>query len=285
MHVILPRPALRPFIARLWASTSSGTPAAARELVLPTGQMHMVFRLAGDALRVYAGDDNVSGTRIIGPVLGGARTSFYVKDTAGPVASVGVQLLPGAAQALFGVSAGELTGVHTPLADLWGGTAEALLHELAREADPRRQLVRLESFLAARLSAPPTLHPAVSSALAACAQPCRIDAMVRDSRYSHRGFIALFRQATGLSPKRYARLMRFQAVLAALRADPTAHLSALAYGAGYSDQAHMTREFRECAGVTPSHYRMLAPAAAHHVPLAGPPARQIHSRQAGMPHL
>jgi AraC-like DNA-binding protein len=281
MHLFVPRPALRPFIGRLWASTSTAQAASTREHVLPTGQMHMVFRLAGPALRVYADAGDQHGSSIAVPVLGGARASFYVKQVAGPVVSVGVQLLPGAAQALFGVSAAELAGRHTPLQDLWGTRADSLLQQLSEESDPQRQLARLESLLAAHFQTEPLLHPGVAQALAACAHPGRIDELVRASRYSHRGFIALFRQATGMSPKRYARLMRFQAVLAALRQQPAASLSALAHGAGYSDQAHMTREFREFAGVTPSRYRLLAPDAAHHVALPG----QFSSRPAGTPDL
>lgn len=285
MHVIVPRPALRPFIGQLWASTSTAQPASTREHVLPTGQMHMVFRLAGPALRVYADADDVLGSSIAVPVLGGARSSFYVKEVAGPVVSVGVQLLPGAAFALFGVSAAELAGRHTPLPDLWGPGADSMLQQLAEEPDPQRQLGRLESLLAARLPAEPVLPPILAQALASCAYPGRIDEMVRESHYSHRGFIALFRQATGMSPKRYARLMRFKALLAALRNEPAASLSALAHGNGYSDQAHMTREFREFAGLTPSQYRLLAPAAAHHVAPGAPPAGQFHSRRTGMPDL
>ncbi|MBQ5945892.1 AraC family transcriptional regulator [Massilia sp. ST3] len=245
----------------------------------------MVFRLAGDALRLFADADDARGTRVATPVLGGARTSFYIKEAADPVLSVGVQLLPGALQALFGVSAAELAGRHTPLSELWGATADTLLQQLAEQSDPRRQLFLLESALAAHFPAEPTLHPSVRRALGACTRPGRIDEMVVESRYSHRGFIALFRQATGMSPKRYARLMRFQALLASLREHPAASLGALAYGAGYSDQAHLTREFREFAGVTPAQYRLLAPAAAHHVELPGPQAGQIHSRQAGIGHL
>jgi AraC-like DNA-binding protein len=282
MHVIVPRPALRPFIGQLWASTSTAQATGAREHVLPTGQMHMVFRLSGPVLRIYADAADMVGNAIATPVLGGARSSFYIKEVAGPVMSVGAQLLPGAAQALFGVSAAELAGGHVPLPDLWGASADSVLQQLSNESDPQRQLARLESLLAAHLPHDAALHPAVAQALAACAQPGRIDAMVRESHYSHRGFIDLFRQATGLTPKRYARLMRFQALLSALRAQPTASLGTLAYDAGYADQAHMTREFRQFAGVTPSDYRLLAPAAANHVGLA---PGQIYSRQRLRQHL
>lgn len=269
MLTIAPHVSLRPFIGQLWVSSSAPQPAGAREHVLPTGQMHLVFRLSGPPLRIFRDAADQTGSTITGPVVGGARSGFYVKEVGAPVLSVGVQLLPGAAQALFGVSAAELAGRHTPASELWGAHADSILQQLSEEPDPVRQLARLESMLAARLPRVHGLHPGVAEILGNFPQASRVEDMVRESRYSHRGFIALFRQATGLSPKRYARLMRFQQLMAALRGAPAESLSALAFDAGYSDQAHMNREFREFAGITPLQYKLLAPEAAHHVPVQG----------------
>lgn len=281
MVTLTPSPALRPFVRQLWISESAARPEAAREHVLPTGDMHLVFRLAGPALRLFAGADDATGSVIRGPVVGGPRSSFYVKESGASVLTAGVQLLPGAALSLFGVSAAELAERHTLLADLWGTKADSALDQLASVAGAGRQLNVLEQLLAQGLRRPRAMHPAVAHLLAAGAGVVRIDTIVRDSCYSHRGFIALFRQATGMSPKRYARLMRFRALLAALHGPGHTALGELALDAGYSDQAHMTREFREFAGMTPLQYRLLAPASANHVPLRG----QIRSRRPPVPVL
>lgn len=266
MYARAPAARLRPFIKSLWVSNAAAS-GTRREHVLPTGAMHLVFRLSGPRLRIYGSDADPAGGLINGPVVGGVRDAYYIKEVGDPVCSVGVQLQPGAAPALFGVSAAELANAHTPLADLWQGQADSVLQQLCEAASPQAQLARLEAILAARLPQVHGLHPAVAEILAGFDPATQIASLVRDSRYSHRGFIALFRAATGYSPKRYARVMRFQALLAALGKTPAASLAELALAAGYSDQAHMQREFRAFAGVTPLAYRRLAPAASHHVAL------------------
>jgi transcriptional regulator GlxA family with amidase domain len=84
---------------------------------------------------------------------------------------------------------------------------------------------------------------------------------------SHRHFIAGFRDAAGLAPKRYARVLRFQRLLAVLAATPRPAWAQLALDAGYFDQSHLIREFREFAGVSPREYAARAPASPNHLPL------------------
>jgi transcriptional regulator GlxA family with amidase domain len=111
------------------------------------------------------------------------------------------------------------------------------------------------------------VHPAVVEALAGLQQQRSIEALVRESRYSHRHFDALFRSAVGVGPKAYARVLRFREALRLLASHRDAPLVAIASRAGYSDQAHFTRAFVEMAGVTPSVYRSRSPTASRHLPL------------------
>jgi AraC-like DNA-binding protein len=70
-----------------------------------------------------------------------------------------------------------------------------------------------------------------------------------------RHLTTLFRREVGRSPKTVAMLMRFERATAqiadSVRRCGTVDLAAVAVATGYSDQAHLTREFVRFAGVPP----------------------------------
>jgi AraC-like DNA-binding protein len=271
----LPGPRLSPFVKILWASdqaVSPGSVAADRERVLPTGGMHLVFRLSDHPLRLFNDINDPIGYRVGHMIVGGARASFYVREISQPVSSVGAQLRPGTAELLFGVPAGELAGRHTPLEDLWGPSAVEARERLIEAGGLQPRLDVLEALLAARLPTVRGLHPAVAQALERFTTTADVRQAVKESGYSHRRFIALFHRGLGLTPKLYCRVLRFQEALEQVAAHAAASLVEVALDAGYSDQAHFNREFREFAGVSPGEYRELVPAFPHHVPIHTRPA-------------
>jgi AraC-like DNA-binding protein len=261
-----PRGPLRPFVRRVWISDAEASSAPVHpgcEHVLPTGSMHLVLRLDDEPLRVWTDDGRELelGTAVIG----GIRSSYYVKD-ARPARSVGAQLHAAAALPLLGIPADELAERHTRLDDVWGAEAASLR---ARVQDARTSDAALDCFeaaLQARLPRLRAVHPAIAHALARFDGRADVGGVVADTGLSHRRFLTLFEQAVGLAPKRYCRVLRFQRAIAGVVAGEP--LGAVALDAGYSDQAHLTREFRALAGVSPGAYRHIAPERDHHVPVA-----------------
>jgi transcriptional regulator GlxA family with amidase domain len=108
-----------------------------------------------------------------------------------------------------------------------------------------------------------------------------VEEVVGRSGYSHRQFIRLFSQAVGLGPKLYCRLQRFQKTLPMLQGP--LGLAAVAMEAGYSDQPHLNREFREFAGLSPEQYRLARPSSANHV--AVPPWPGATRSALSRPHV
>jgi AraC-like DNA-binding protein len=278
---------LRPFVRLLWASAPDCKPAErpdAREHVLPTGGMHLVFRLSGPPLKLFGHADDARGQTFGYAIIGGARAAFYMRDVSVATRSVGAQLQPGAARVLLGAPEDALAGQHTPLEAVWGEPQAATALERLHEAgEPALQLQVFEALLTQRLAAALRaglhgLHPAVAATLGpltTASNPSIAD-LVTHSGYSHRRFIALFRGAIGLGPKEYARVMRFDRALA-LAADPEKSWVDIAIDAGYSDQAHLSREFSALAGMSPQAWRQTGSASPRHVPATA--TGQIRSRR------
>lgn len=262
-----PSSRLRPFVKTLWVLETSGQ-AVPRERVLPTGTLHIVLRLAGPGLRLFRTPEDPDGEQVGLSVIGGARETFYVRDVSQPTVSVGAQLWPGAAAFLLGVSANTLTGRHTALEDVWGQAAVAELRDrLLQAKTAAAKLALFEQALEARLPQVKGVHPAVAHALDRFAQQEDVASVVDSLGFSHRHFITLFTGSVGLSPKRFSRVLRFSRAVEQLNAEVERSLAAVGLAAGYSDQAHFSREFQSFAGISPGQYRKLRLSTPNHVPL------------------
>ncbi len=186
-----------------------------------------------------------------------------MRDATPAGSGVGALLHPGAAPLLLGVPADALAGRHVELGGLWGAAAVAEACERVFEHDaPEARLAAFERVLRARLPVLRGVHPAIAAALVQLGgEAPDIGGAVERSGYSHRRFLTLFREAVGLTPRDYCRVVRFQRAVRM-----TGSPSQVAFDAGYADQPHFTREFRAIAGVSPGEYRALAPSSPNHVP-------------------
>ena len=92
------------------------------------------------------------------------------------------------------------------------------------------------------------------ASLADSAGQDRIEAICRSLCVSRKHLNALFLAHIGLTPKTYARMFRFRRIIDLLQTGARPDWTRLALSAGYYDQSHFNREFREFAGMTPSEY-------------------------------
>ena len=250
----------------VWATApDAARPIAARERMLPAVSAHLVIRLGGRPLRLFAGDEDQVGDFVSHAVVGGVRDEAYLKDSSDPAPSVGVVFRPGAAAAFLGAPADSFAGRHTPLDAFWGSDVAQLTTQLGEEVQLERRLVILEHALLQRLPRIRGVDPAIIRASLLLARDRPVGQVAATLDCSHRHFIARFSETVGLAPKRYARLARFGRVLRRLERQPGTALADLAVAAGYADQAHFNRDFRAFAGISPGSYRALG-GAGRHVP-------------------
>ncbi len=177
---------------------------------------------------------------------------------------LGVNFAPAGASRFFRPPASDLQNEDTPLDVLWGTrAAEELDERLAQARRPAEQFRVLDRMLRRQLMRLPEPHPAVGHAVRAfSATPLggsldhrlRIASVAEEAGLSMGRLTRLFKDAVGLSPKRFIRIQRFLCVLRRTRKGQPAPWARLAVECGYYDQAHLINEFHALAGVSPRVY-------------------------------
>jgi AraC-like DNA-binding protein len=240
-----PIPPLAKLVEYVWAS--QGAPAHAKERVVPTGTLELVVSLVEGKARIYtAGREQW----ISGAFVAGAYRIPFTFDTHEKASVVGVHLRAGCAGMVLGVPPGELTDRHVDLEALWGRRARELRERLCAATTTEQRFAILEAELASRLD-DRHAHPAVRYALDMLARPdARTREIARGAGLSQRRLIELFTGTVGLTPKRFGRVLRFHRATALARR-AALDWTRIAHECGYYDQAHLIRDFRELADVTP----------------------------------
>jgi AraC-like DNA-binding protein len=258
-------PALAPFIRSLWHFT--GELPHARERVLPTGCIQLLVNLDQDELRSYHGPGYGRVDRIAGAGLAGAYAHHFAIDTAEQRAIVGVSFHPGGAHPFFATPADALRELHVELGEVWGRDGAVLRERLLAAGTVDAILRTLEAVMLARVARPLAVDPIVAFAADALESGVPVGAVVDRVGMTASGFIRHFTARVGLTPKRFARVRRFRRVLDAIDAGRSVDWARVAATCGYFDQAHLIRDFRAFAGISPTAYRPRSPGDTSHVVL------------------
>jgi AraC-like DNA-binding protein len=225
---------LRHAIACLWAQVTPDT--GDREgLVLPDACSDLVW-------------EQGRGAFLAGPDTGPVRTVM----TAGTVI-LGVRFRPSAGGPALGMPLNELRDQRVDLADVRRGDARRLPDTLDPDAAAACVL-----GVAAALVTDGEPDPAVTWAAALLSDPqVRTEDVAAEVGLSLRQLRRRCHAAAGYGPKTLQRVLRFRRFVSRIDAEPeggqhAGDLAALAAHVGYADQAHLTRECRALAGLTPA---------------------------------
>jgi AraC-like DNA-binding protein len=267
-----------------------------QERLLPQAQAAMILNLRDEPIAIY--EDKRGAGRYGTAVLSGARSNCFTIDCNQQERVVGVQFAPGGASPFFRMPMSELEDASFDMGDLWGRAAAWMRERVLAAQTPRAMLEELAACLEERLgmsgcgaasSARCTsgrsvfrksaaagfdiadrLHPAVlymAGELNICDGPRRVQAVTARIGMSQRRLAELFHEQVGVSPKTFHRVRRFQHTLLRLRGIERVDWAGLAVECGYYDQSHLSHDFRQIAGMTPSAYLSAATEHMNHVPL------------------
>jgi AraC-like DNA-binding protein len=250
---IIPGEKLRPYIKCYFVFESETN---IDDIVFPGGYMEMIFNL-GEAIWRSATDHAFHKTP---PVeFWGQITRPMKVRSSGKNSMLGIRFHPHTAAYFIKEDINELNDQVADLKDLLGKEVKTLHAKLMDISSLNERIVLIENFLLGRLAITGRIFnkiPLVGQVLKEMEQSDDTDNM-RDiaSRYeiTPRYLQKLFIQCTGITPKFYSQINRFQRSLKLIKQRDES-LTSIAYECGYFDQSHFIREFKSFTGITPSAY-------------------------------
>jgi AraC-like DNA-binding protein len=172
---------------------------------------------------------------------------------------VEVRLPPLAAYALFGGAIVERNRAPVDLLEIAPLPTKILLDQLRATRDWGARLLAVDRFPARGFAeSRERIRPELAWAwhtLERSGGQVAVRALAETIGWSERHFINQFCAYFGVRPKAAARRLRFSRAFGDVLSGSGSDLCAIAARAGFSDQSHMTREFRDLSGLTPATLR------------------------------
>ncbi|RAW00453.1 AraC family transcriptional regulator [Pseudochryseolinea flava] len=168
---------------------------------------------------------------------------------------VGIRFLPTMFPQLFKVDASILSNRYQYLRDVIPAPAQFIQENINSKLTSTKMVSTIDSLLLKVLAASdfnndPRLYGAIQNILSRFGV-VNIETDL-DTGISARQLRRLFEYYVGDSAKTFAKVVRFQNILRAKPSTQSLQHNKLFYDAGYYDQAHFIKEFKNFYGVTPS---------------------------------
>lgn len=244
-----PSPLLRHIVKHYWAMSSNGCHHS--EQIIPEGFAELVFFF--EELPEYT---NGFGTVQSEIILSGQYDHSYFIKTKGKFRLFSVVLQPFAVGKLFQTPAGEFFNRSTDAGLLENGSDLKTLHAMMSECgSPHEQIKLAEEYLIKNLDfVSPDSFLRIGNSIRFMSQNpngVNIPELASRACLSRKQYERLFVNHAGISPAAFSRIIRFQYALFLKEKAKTKNLTELALAAGYYDQPHMIRDFRQLTGHSP----------------------------------
>lgn len=250
----LPSVPLRPFVREFLFLESD---QEIRNKIVPDTVVVLAFRYRGQVLQTTGQEEEYLPGSVVSGLRKSVRHIHYTKDTANLL----VVFREGGLAAFTRMPAHELYGQSIATDNLF--PAPALREVSGRLSEAPGNKVRLaivEAFLLGMLThhQPDLL---IGSAVQQIRQQnglLRIKELASSLYISQDSFEKRFRARIGATPKQYASIVRLNELI---RKYPSFHsLTEASYEAGYFDQSHFIKDFRQFTGQSPKDFFLSPPA-------------------------
>lgn len=167
---------------------------------------------------------------------------------------LGITFKAGGLQRLCGLPLDEIINLSVDASFILGKDINRLAEQLAEAKNQQELLILVNIFLLGKLKNLQPLTPfdrAISELVCADGN-LSMDEVSRLACISGRQFERRSLERLGMSPKLFARLIRFSKAYKLKESNPYLNWTNIAYLCGYYDQMHLIRDFKSFSGYTPT---------------------------------
>jgi AraC-like DNA-binding protein len=254
----VPAPPLDSYVDDVYVLT--GTPRHRRVNVPPMPSAHLFLNL-GDPVVVHDVDPATPPAVHTDAWFMGVSTRRVIVEYPAQVRLVGVHFKPWGLSPFIDLPSSELRDGFIPADVVWGSQVERLRDRAAESISPAEALQVVEDELRLRLCPSPArgfeLVQGTAGLLAETWGTTAVNTLTRRTGVSANHLASQFKRHVGVTPKRMARIYRFARLILSVDAAGPVDWGDLAYNAGYFDQAHLSKEFKDFTGHTPTEYLAL----------------------------
>jgi len=255
-YTIDPPPELARYVRSFWVFEGSGydqNPYVYRSMADACAEM--VFHYKGVFHEISGNSKqhkNIGGLAMLqGPTRQYSR--YVVNEDFG---IFGAYLFPFAVPDIFRLSSLEIQHEMPSIADSFGPEGRILTEKILTARNNNERVSILSDYLLKKLrqfnNPDSTLHECIKHFIFS-RNPVCIEETTRQFNISERQLERKFKTITGLTPKTYSRISRFQQAMKNY-GRKFKNLTDIAYECGYYDQSHFIHDFREFSGYEPGTY-------------------------------
>ena len=246
-----PKPDTSHLVRRYWEVRDESTEPEIKEII-PDGYPEIIFHF-GDPYRI-----NIDGSWRMQDrnlIAGQIKKHFRLENT-GASDMFGIKLQPWAMAMLLSIDSSSLTDNVIPLDPTKHPRLVALASNIAASEHFQDRVNASEEFLLDFIRANP-IEPRpeqeIVSEIIRCNGTVELSQLLSDHGVHERSLERYFKKHIGLTPKFYCRIIRFSHILHLAGEEPR-DWSAITYAAGFYDQSHFIRNFKEFTGKEPTAY-------------------------------
>lgn len=230
-------------VEAIWSLTGRAGDGSQR--ILPDGCAELILNFADPVVQETGGPVRQPALMFVGQITG----PFDIRPT-GRVDLMGIRFRPGGAAALVPVPQHELVDRSVPLEEVARKAARRFLPAFD-PTDSATRVERISEALGDSLDPERSAVGASADALVRAWGAIPVGTLAAGAGIGMRQLERRFLDEVGVSPKRLARISRFQRVFHAMERSATGW-TRVALECGYYDSSHLVRDFHEFAGQAPS---------------------------------